>query len=38
MDPQAEAAGPGPEPSDPRNPVVRWLERVRAGEIWGGPA
>ena len=27
-----------PEPRDPRNPVVRWMERVHAGEVWGGPA
>jgi hypothetical protein len=33
-EPQAPVA---PESRDPRGPVVRWMERVRAGEIWGGP-
>jgi hypothetical protein len=22
---------------DPRNPVVRWMEQVRSGEVMGGP-
>ena len=25
------------DPADHRNVVVRWLESVHNGEVWGGP-
>ncbi len=26
----------GKREGDRRNPVVRWMENVHAGEVWGG--
>jgi hypothetical protein len=37
MTANGQELAPDPATRDPRNRVVRWLERVRAGEIWGGP-
>ena len=34
---QGQTPAPAPEPRDPRNAVVRWLEGVHNGEVWGGP-